>query len=107
MQDASTGRGPQASRHGNEGLPTTGGWYAAGLVSYPLARQSLQGQGEGRGGDGGHAAGVQVGHAGLLDEALQAAGLTGTGGGATPMMRYEIVCAEPGRATSPRQHQGL
>jgi pimeloyl-ACP methyl ester carboxylesterase len=28
-------------------------------------------------------------------KALQAAGLSGTGGGATPMMQYEIVCAEP------------
>ncbi len=33
--------------------------------------------------------------------ALQAAGLTGTGGGATPMMQYEIVCAEPWASNQP------
>ena len=36
-------------------------------------------------------------------KAVQAAGLTGTGGGATPMMQYEILCAEPWAATSPRR----
>ena len=41
---------------------------AAALGVLPAARQGLQGQVEGRGGDDGHAAGVQVGHAGLLDE---------------------------------------
>ncbi len=34
-------------------------------------------------------------------KALQAAGLTGTGGGATPMMQYEIVCAEPWASNQP------
>jgi pimeloyl-ACP methyl ester carboxylesterase len=34
-------------------------------------------------------------------KALQAAGLTGTGGGATPMMQYEIVCAEPWASSQP------
>ncbi len=34
-------------------------------------------------------------------KALQAAGLTGTGGGATPMMQYEIMCAEPWASNPP------
>ena len=34
-------------------------------------------------------------------KALQAAGLAGTGGGATPMMQYEIVCAEPWASNQP------
>ena len=34
-------------------------------------------------------------------KALQAAGLTGGGGGATPMMFYEIVCAEPWASRQP------
>jgi pimeloyl-ACP methyl ester carboxylesterase len=37
----------------------------------------------------------------LVAKALQAAGLTGTGGGATPMMQYEIVCAEPWASSQP------
>lgn len=32
---------------------------------------------------------------------LQAAGLTGTGGGAAPMMQYEILCAEPWASNQP------
>ena len=32
---------------------------------------------------------------------LQAAGLTGTGGGSAPMMEYEIVCAEPWASSQP------
>ena len=36
-----------------------------------------------------------------VSKAAQAAGLTGTGGGATPMMQYEIACAEPWAS---RQH---
>jgi pimeloyl-ACP methyl ester carboxylesterase len=34
-------------------------------------------------------------------KALQAAGLSGTGGGATPMMQYEILCAEPWASSTP------
>ena len=34
-------------------------------------------------------------------KALQAAGLSGTGGGATPMMYYEIECAEPWAISTP------
>ena len=34
-------------------------------------------------------------------KALQAAGLSGTGSGATPMMQYEIVCAEPWASDQP------
>jgi pimeloyl-ACP methyl ester carboxylesterase len=34
-------------------------------------------------------------------KAAQAAGLTGAGGGATPMMQYEIVCAEPWASDQP------
>jgi hypothetical protein len=30
-----------------------------------------------------------------VSKAAQAAGLTATGGGATPMMQHEIMCAEP------------
>jgi pimeloyl-ACP methyl ester carboxylesterase len=37
----------------------------------------------------------------LVAKAVQAAGLTGTGGGATPMMQYEIVCAEPWASSQP------
>jgi pimeloyl-ACP methyl ester carboxylesterase len=37
----------------------------------------------------------------LVAKALQAAGLTRTGGGATPMMQYEIVCAEPWASSQP------
>ncbi len=37
----------------------------------------------------------------LVAKALQAAGLTRTGGGATPMMQYEIVCAEPWASNQP------
>ena len=36
-----------------------------------------------------------------VGKALQAAGLTGTGGGATPMMQYEILCAEPWARSTP------
>lgn len=32
---------------------------------------------------------------------LAATGLTGTGGGATPMMQYEILCAEPWATSQP------
>ena len=46
-------------------------------VVLPAGRQVLQGHGEGRGGDRGQAAGVQVGHAGLFDERLGQR--TGTG----------------------------
>jgi TAP-like protein len=38
--------------------------------------------------------------------AVQAAGLGGTGGGATPMMQYEIVCAEPWAANPPAALSG-
>jgi len=34
-------------------------------------------------------------------KALQAAGLTGTGGGTAPMMQYEILCAEPWASNQP------
>ena len=36
-----------------------------------------------------------------VSKATQAAGLTETGGGATPMMQYEIMCAEPWASYSP------
>jgi pimeloyl-ACP methyl ester carboxylesterase len=36
-----------------------------------------------------------------LFKAMQAAGLAGTSGGTTPMMQYEIVCAEPWAADQP------
>jgi len=36
-----------------------------------------------------------------VGKALQAASLNGTGGGTTPMMQYEIVCAEPWASSQP------
>jgi pimeloyl-ACP methyl ester carboxylesterase len=36
-----------------------------------------------------------------VSKALQATGLGGTGGGTTPMMQYEILCAEPWASSQP------
>jgi hypothetical protein len=52
-----------------------------GGVGLSAACQGLQGEVEGGGGDGGQAAGVQVGYAGLLDERLGQRAFTGPAGG--------------------------